>query len=202
MWTARSRICPGSPNGRPSLVELSTSTCLAVQIGRSLSPAERKAASGTHHSTSTTGATVPAYCSFARASGTWQGECRTARSARTGKQADFPNRGEATLARVARCPDRGGASAHTVGCGCLLRRRGRANSVRWCFRPEGGTSRRRATAHALPGIPSTRHAGVRVVALDEEQPWRRPAAAGVRRLVFVRGDHPGSPFLGSRFAGE
>ena len=55
------------------------------------------------------------------------------------------------------------------------------------FRPEAATSLRRAGAAALQGIASARLAGVRVVALDEEEKTRSVAALGLRRCCTRRG---------------
>jgi hypothetical protein len=51
--------------------------------------------------------------------------------------------GEATVAQAGGVLTRSGASAHPAGCGCLLQRRDRANSLRWCFRPDPSAGIRR-----------------------------------------------------------
>ena len=54
-----------------------------------------------------------------------------------------------------------------------LRQRGRD----FRSRREGGASRRRAGADALPGVAITRLAGLRVVALDETRNWGETEAS-------------------------
>ena len=62
----------------------------------------------------------------------------------------------------------------------------RRRSTGCCYRPEGAVSCRWAGADELPGIASTRLAGLRPVASDEFQnPGRLPRAAGSRVVDLV-----------------